>query len=97
MSKLDNILRDSLSKSKQRVRFLKLDVEGAEIDVLRGAENSINGRQMEYVYVEVHEKQIRIKGQDPKEVHDILVSRGFKIAEKLGQHAFLYKTNVQAV
>lgn len=50
---------------------------------------------MEYVYVEIHEKQIRIKGQDQKEVHAILVSSGFKIAKILGQHAFLYKTDVQ--
>jgi FkbM family methyltransferase len=62
LRKLDDILRNSTRERKRPVRLLRLDVEGAEIDVLRVADSSFNAKSPDYIYVGVHEKQIRLRG-----------------------------------
>ena len=89
---LDNILRNQELKEIQHIRLLKLDVEGAEIDVIQGAEDSINARSLDYIYIEVHEKQIRLRGQNPNSLNSLLVSRGFRIAKQLSKDAMLYES-----
>lgn len=92
LRRLDDVLRDSGLTPGKRVRLLKLDVEGAEIDVIRGAADSIEAKSLDYIYVEVHEKQIRLRGQAPEELFSLMAARGFTCAERLGANVFLYES-----
>lgn len=90
LRKLDDILRESSFECRRPVRLIKLDVEGAEIDVLRGAEDAINAKSLDYIYVEIHDKQIRLRGQDPQRLLSLLAARGFELVEQFGTNVFLY-------
>lgn len=60
--------------------FLNIDVQGAELMVLRGMKECING--FDYVYVEVNEKELYEGCAKAQEIHDFLTSAGFDLLEK---------------
>ncbi len=62
----------------RRIRMAKIDVEGYEIEVLRGADRLLAERRIEYVLIEVHPGQIRTMGRQPHEISDFLRNHGYK-------------------
>jgi FkbM family methyltransferase len=88
---LDDILRNRINKH-ERVRLLKLDIEGAEIDALHGAIESIGTDTLEYIYIEIHEHQIHLRGQCPEEIYGLLSSRGFTCDKRWAPNAMLFKS-----
>ena len=50
--KLDNIIRESMLKG---VDLIKIDVEGAELDVLLGCVESIKNKMVKNIICEIHE------------------------------------------
>lgn len=56
---------------------IKIDVEGAEIDVLRGAVRTI-GRSRPIIFLSVHPKHLRILGHDVSELNRVLDEMGYK-------------------
>lgn len=93
LRKLDDILLESKIAGR-KIRLVKIDVEGAELDLIRGAENSINAKALDYLYVEVHEKKMRLKGQDPEELFALIAARGFSKVKHLagGENTFFYQS-----
>ncbi len=68
---VDSITIDELVPRTEAVRLMKIDVEGAELDVLRGARQTFaNSRPA--VYLELHPRQIRATGGSLEEIWDVL-------------------------
>lgn len=71
--KLDNVLKDEEIK---KVDLIKIDVEGAELLVLKGAEKTLKGEDMKLaIDVDVESSEKR------KQLFDFLESYGFRIFE----------------
>lgn len=68
---------------------IKLDVEGAELDVLRGLEKTLSRNDCRLIYCEVHRDHLQTFGGTESEVHDILTEHGFSI-ERLNDHGAKY-------
>jgi hypothetical protein len=56
------------------VNIVKIDVEGAELLVLRGGQNALKSKRIDKLIVEIH-KTINT----PKEVMDFLINEGYNI------------------
>ena len=68
---------DRYAQGLNKIGFLKCDVEGAELLVLRGAESSLR-RFRPKVFLEVDERWTSSFGWTPKDVIDFLRSVGYK-------------------
>lgn len=82
MRPLDDVLDEHLSAA--RVRLLKIDVEGAELATLRGAERSLKATRFDYIYIEVHPIQLGTRGETPEQVYAALRDSGYEMLESLG-------------
>lgn len=58
---------------------MKIDVEGGELSVLRGAERLLNSESCRCVLVEVHPSELRGRCQNVAEVFSILNESGFSV------------------
>jgi FkbM family methyltransferase len=63
---------------ERAVRFLKIDVEGHELAVLRGAERLLRGGQVEYVLLELSSAVLERGGRSSGELIDLLTGAGFE-------------------
>lgn len=70
---LDNLIHGSFNK----VAWIKIDVEGAELSVLRGSSKTL--KITNKIFVEVHEHILKQNNETSKEIIDILKNAGFKI------------------
>lgn len=68
----------------ESARVLKIDVEGFEYYVLKGAENFLNN--VDFVYFEVWDKNFATYGYSFADMADFLASKNFKIAKLRGTH-----------
>ena len=70
---LDNILKNRFPK----IDFIKIDTEGAELSILKGAENTL--KITKKILIELHEEILKNNNQNPFEIEKILRDNGFKI------------------
>ncbi len=71
---LDSVLAET---GDPHVDLLKIDVEGAELLVLRGAERTLADPRLFAVFLELHPDQ----GVDPADVRDLLAGHGFSLRD----------------
>jgi len=72
-------LDDWLQKQKiDRLDFIKLDVEGGELEVLRGAQQLLERRPRPVILAEVQDIRTEPWGHRAKEIIEHLTQRGFK-------------------
>ena len=71
---MDIIPLDSLNLTE--VDIMKIDVEGYELDVLRGAEQTIV-RDMPIIQLEVYEPALKRARRDIKDIYDWMIQRDF--------------------
>jgi FkbM family methyltransferase len=71
---IDIIPLSDYTKSFDSIQFIKVDVEGAELDVIKGLEDEI--RKVEYIFVEIHQHTEYHKEYDIEELFAILNSNG---------------------
>lgn len=70
---VDNIIRDArLSK----VDILHFDIQGAEMDTLRGAEKSINAKKIRFVFISTHHYAISENPNIHEECIEFITSHG---------------------
>ena len=62
----------------RKIDYLKLDVEGAELDVLKGAVNLLQNKAIDYVQFEISEKMLQGLNTAAKFIFDFLKSNGYK-------------------
>jgi len=72
---------DDLVPAGEVVGVVKIDVEGAELDVLRGM-SRILGRDRPVVLLELNSRALREnRGVEPRDLVDFLLARGYRVAE----------------
>jgi len=75
---VDGLTLDGLLRSfGGRVRFMKLDIEGAELFALRGAEQLLSTFRP-LLYIELNEAYCRRYGHTPKDVFDFLAAQDYR-------------------
>jgi FkbM family methyltransferase len=74
----DNFIAD---ESLPAPTVLKIDVEGAEYQVLRGLESTLSRPDCRMVYCETHADRLRSQGVSVSDVQDELASHGFSVTE----------------
>jgi hypothetical protein len=69
----------------RRIDLLKVDVEGAEVRVLRGGERVLGGAVAPVLIIEVNPSALRAAGSDPAELYDQLDALGYawRVVEKM--------------
>lgn len=74
--KIDDIINE-------RINFIKLDTEGAELGVLKGMKKLL-GNYHPVIMIEFHPPSILECGDNPKDVFDIIVTSGYNNFKLLG-------------
>lgn len=70
---LDNLLKNRF----QKINWIKIDVEGAELAVLRGSTNTL--KNTKNILIEIHEHILRQNNEDYNDILKILKENGFKL------------------
>ena len=70
---LDNLLENKYHK----IDWLKIDVEGSELSVLKGASNTL--KITNNIIIELHEKILKQNNQNPEQIISILEKNNYKI------------------
>lgn len=71
---LDQYCRD---RGIQNIDYLKVDVEGAELDTLKGCSNLLERKAINYIQFEVSRDMMQGMGRDGSEVFEFLNSYGY--------------------
>lgn len=77
-------LVDSLGK---RPSHIKIDVEGFEVAVLRGAHDALSGDPKPLLFLELHNSMLRERGEDPAVTLEILSDFGYHDLRVAGRPA----------
>lgn len=72
---IDNFVQE---KNITRLNFIKIDVEGAEYDALKGACNTFNNLKPACI-VAIHPQPIAAKGDKLEDIYDLIVSCNYRI------------------
>ena len=75
---------------------MKIDVEGAELQTLRGLQSTIDRPECRLLYCEVHGEDANSKERALNEVRDLLHDAGFSTSEPLPVHEEPYMPIVRA-
>jgi FkbM family methyltransferase len=70
-------------QTNQIPNVVKIDVEGAELNVLIGMSSILNNPECRAVLIEVHLKQLHSQGIDPNQIEKLMSSSGFSISHKM--------------
>jgi FkbM family methyltransferase len=74
---LDDLFRDGIRK---RPRLIKMDVEGVEMDVLRGGKSFFGKFPPDMVICEINKGALELAGTSEMEVRDFFRERGYRCA-----------------
>lgn len=64
----------------QSVRLVKIDVEGAELMVLRGMREALERQAIEYLIIEVSDSRLRSAGESSRALLEMLQSYGYGLS-----------------
>jgi FkbM family methyltransferase len=71
-----------------RIAFLKIDVEGGEVQVLRGASHMLSERRIDAMLLEIIPELLTRMGTNIEELGTILSQSGYSIGDDLGHSNF---------
>jgi FkbM family methyltransferase len=74
---------------------MKVDVEGFEIDVLRGCEKALSERRIGLIQLEWNQASMRVLGTDRRPLADYLAEHGYKLYRPSRDGRFLPLTGVE--
>lgn len=72
------VLDKAVATEEKDIHFIKIDVQGAEIDVLRGLEKTLGKPTLRYVFMEWDPTYMKNYGSSPEELHEFMQSAGYK-------------------
>ncbi|MCC5636096.1 FkbM family methyltransferase [Nostoc sp. CHAB 5844] len=73
--KLDSFCKDY---NIQKIDYLKIDVEGAESDVLQGAIELLSKKYIKFIQFEISQKMLEGLNRNAKSTFDILIEHGYE-------------------
>lgn len=80
---------ERVREREKDISFIKIDVQGAEIDVLRGLKKTLSQPTRRYVYIEWDPGYMRNYGSTPEEMHELFREMGYRrISPELSHHEF---------
>ena len=84
---------DSLVKKYSIPDVIKIDVEGFELNVIRGAEKTLLNKKLKHIFIEMHFSLLQERGQEfaPQEIKKILERCGFKVKYIDFSHMYGYR------
>ena len=102
ITRLDSYLREH---SVETVDLIKVDVEGGELDVFKGAENLLRGRMRPVILCELQDVRTRPWGHTARDTFSFLQSFGFQWFRpmldgsllRVSENSLLYESNLVAV
>ena len=73
--------------------FIKIDVEGFELNVLLGAEKVLSNNHLKHIFIEIHFSILEQRGVifGPKKINDLLKKSGFKIKYIDPSHIYAFR------
>lgn len=89
--RVDDVLAPYLDDPEARIRIMKIDVEGAELEVLQGAQKTMKGKKADYIFLELHPQQLGLRGVDVEAVQRELADLGYRVATSLEHSSVLYE------
>jgi FkbM family methyltransferase len=69
----------TLEHGLQRIEFLKIDVEGFELSVIRGAREILDQKRVDLILLEIGDVTCATAGVDPMELLNELESHGYRL------------------
>lgn len=90
IERLDDMMKVRAFKAPD---FMKIDTEGAELDVVRGAEETIR-KHHPAMYIEMHGADMKQKMALQRDMHQLLHSWGYDIEDLTGHDVFGSETHV---
>ena len=93
LSEIEMLSVDSICQNYLTPNFIKIDVEGYELNVLRGAKKTLLNNQLKHIFIEIHFAELDRRGQPyaPHEIVKILSKSGFKIKFHDSSHLHAFK------
>jgi hypothetical protein len=91
---VESVTLDTLFAGEQVPDLVKIDVEGSEHRVLRGAQNLLEGRKTRFL-VEVHPWQDPATGRGPSDVFELFAQFGYDYVRIY--HHFLFQPSPSRV
>ncbi len=74
----DDLIQKYELSATGAIRLVKIDIEGAEVDMLKGAHSMLSNQVADFLYFELHQQQLKAKGQSTEEVDEIVTSYPYK-------------------
>lgn len=78
--RIDTVDNYLLENNIERIKFLKIDVEGFEFDVLLGAQNALKNKKIEIIQLEINNSIVN-SGHTEIELIDFLKAYGYHLAK----------------
>ena len=83
---------DSICQEYCNPNLIKIDVEGYELNVLKGASKTLLSDELKHLFIEIHFSELQNIGQPfaPNEIRKLLTKSGFKVEylDYSHKHAF---------
>lgn len=76
MTTIDEIL---LTRNLENVKVMKIDIEGYEFELLKGAKESLKNKKIKNLIIEVHVNYLKEKGISEKQFYDYLREQGYVV------------------
>jgi FkbM family methyltransferase len=76
MTTIDEILS---TRNIENVKVIKIDIEGYEFELLKGAKNSLKNKKIKNLIIEVHINYLKEKGISEKQFYDYLNQQGYVV------------------
>ena len=67
-----------------KINFMKIDVEGFESDVLRGASGLLQNKKIDYILFEIQDTILRSINKTSREVFQLIIDAGYQIIDLNG-------------
>lgn len=84
---VEMVTLESLDSEIGGATHLKIDVEGAELSVLRGGRELLLGENAPMIFLELHRAMIEERGEEPVVVLDYLRDCGYELYTSVGEPA----------
>lgn len=93
----DTLVGDEVLKEVQSIDFLKIDVDGAEVGVLKGLQDLIKRSPKLFGIIELYNEGLKRSGSSMKEFFTIIESLGFEYGRIISDNVIDLKNNKETL